>query len=143
MSFLVFGGLSSFESIFSNIQETSLLKLIVLSSVWGLAIINTIGIFMFFTSKVVGKSFSKSSAEKDTLYNRYPYITLGNYVLLLIFSTSSLLYLYIKQYGYTWPQSLNQCKFFIILSISILFIFLFSGYFVFIKKKKTKTSEER
>ena len=36
MSFLVFGGLSSFESIFSNIQEVSLLKLIILSSVWDL-----------------------------------------------------------------------------------------------------------
>lgn len=142
MSFLVFGGLSSFESIFSNIQETSLLKLIVLSSVWGIAIINTIGIFMFFTSKVVGKSFNKSSSENDTLYNRYPYITLGNFILLSIFFISSFLYLYIKQFGYNLPPSLKQSIPYIIGFIGMVIVFGFAVHFIFKKKKKKKASEE-
>ncbi len=96
MAFLVFGGLSSFESIFSNLEKVSTLKLIVVASVWGLGILNVIAIFMFFMSKVIGKSFRHTDEKGVTLFQKYPYLILGNYVLISIFIFSSSLFLIVK-----------------------------------------------
>lgn len=136
MAFLVFGGLSSFESIFSNIQDVSVLKLLMLSSVWGIAILNTIAVFMFFTSRVIGRSFQADPSENNTLFNRYPYLILGNYILLSIFFISSSLYLYIKHKGYKLPDQIicNET-----IAFAVLFVLLaIIGYCCFFKKPKNK-----
>lgn len=142
MSFLVFGGLSSFESIFSNIQDTSLLKLIILSSVWGFAILNTIAIFMFFTSRVVGKSFKISVQNANTLFKQYPYIILSNYTLLSILLFSSWLYMYVKKFGYKLPESYCQASVYLFIG-SLFFMIVFLtvlGFILFKKKIRTENS---
>lgn len=140
MAFLVFGGLSSLESIFSNIKDISIVKLIVLASLWGLSIINVISIFMFFISRVIGKSFKQDVSENSTLFQRYPYLILGNFILISIFSFSSWLLLFIKKFDYS--ESLLSKHFWsekniiIFLLILIPLIFIAYLYFLFFCKRK-------
>ena len=109
----------------------------------GFAILNTIAVFMFFTSRVVGKSFKIINHEEDTLFKRYPYIILSNYILLFIFLIASWMYLYVKKFGYHLPKSFvfpdsliqqNVLLLLIILSF-IIILLLILGYIFFIHKR--------
>lgn len=139
LAFLVFGSITSFESIFTNIQNTSLLKLIILASLWGIAILNIIAAFMFFISKVTGKSFSNSRDETASLFKRYPFLILGNYILSIILTFSCCIYLMayrisqITEITVIFTENINRLAIIVVESIFIIFIYLLS-----FKKRKTK-----
>ncbi len=141
MAFLVFGGLSSFESIFSNINNTSTLKLIILSTIWGLGILNTIAVFMFFTSRIIGKSFRQDNRDNATLFQKYPYLILGNYILILIFTVCCSLFFITKNFDLS--QNVFSADFWNIKKVLILAVSIIScTYVVFPLREKLFNSKQ-
>ena len=141
MAFLVFGGLSSFESIFSNINNTSTLKLIILSTIWGLGILNTIAVFMFFTSRIIGKSFRQDNRDNATLFQKYPYLILGNYILILIFTVCCSLFFITKNFDLS--QNVFSANFWNIKKVLILAVSIIScTYVVFPLREKLFNSKQ-
>lgn len=150
MAFLVFGGLSAFESIFSNIQDVSTIKLSILSCIWGLGILNTIAVFMFFISKVIGKSFKQNEANDATLFQRYPYLILGNYILITLFCALSWIYLFVLKFDLTkkiktifslkyW--NLQRASIMILLIIIIVLLKVLFNFFFDNPKQKNKNKK--
>lgn len=144
MAFLVFGGLSSFESIFSNIQSVSLPKLIVLAAVWGLGITNIIAVFMFFTSRIIGKSFSVAKTD-DTLFHKYPYLIASNYSLISIFLVFSWVYVFLNEFDlhadFLCKDYWTPIRIIIAISLSVVLFFLYLLYRKFFLKKNTPSED--
>ena len=87
LAFLVFGGISSLGSIFSN-HEIPLLKVIIVGSVWGLCILNLIFVFLFCVGKMTGLNF-KSNLEPDAnIIQKYPIVWWSNLIILTILAGS-------------------------------------------------------
>lgn len=87
LAFLVFGGISSLGSIFSN-HEIPLLKVIIVGSVWGLCILNLIFVFLFCVGKMTGLNF-KSNSEPDTnIVQKYPIVWWSDLIILTILAGS-------------------------------------------------------
>ena len=92
LSFIVFGGVSSLEGLFAQIQETHTLKLVLVGSLWGLVLFNLLSIFEYFVSRVSGKNFKYTDEPDASFYQKYPLVLIGNTILLTIFLISSWLY---------------------------------------------------
>lgn len=63
IAFVVFGGISSLGSIFSDINKKSIIKLIISSSIWGIAMFNLIFGFLLGISKMTGLNISSSNSR--------------------------------------------------------------------------------
>ena len=63
IAFVVFGGISSLGSIFSDINKKSIIKLIISSSIWGIAMFNFIFGFLLGISKMTGLNISSSNSR--------------------------------------------------------------------------------
>lgn len=63
IAFVVFGGISSLGSIFSDINKKSIIKLIISSSIWGIAMFNLIFGFLLGISKMTGLNISNSNSR--------------------------------------------------------------------------------
>lgn len=87
LAFLVFGGISSLNGIFSN-QETSLLKIMIIGCIWGLFILNLIFIFLFCVGKMTGLSFKPNSDSDTNIFQEYSIIWWSNLILLTILAVS-------------------------------------------------------
>ena len=48
LAFLLFGGISSLDNIFSGIDKTSILKLLMIGCIWGICLVNLIFVFLLF-----------------------------------------------------------------------------------------------
>ena len=87
LAFLVFGGISSLGSIFSN-HEIPLLKVIIVGCVWGLCILNLIFVFLFCVGKMTGLNF-KSNLEPDAnIIQKYPIVWWSDLIILTILAGS-------------------------------------------------------
>ena len=63
IAFVVFGGISSLGSIFSDINKKSIIKLIISSRIWGIAMFNLIFGFLLGISKMTGLNISSSNSR--------------------------------------------------------------------------------
>lgn len=87
LAFLVFGGISSLGSIFSNL-EIPLLKVIIVGCVWGLCILNLVFVFLFCVGKMTGLNF-KSNLEPDAnIIQKYPIVWWSDLIILTILAGS-------------------------------------------------------
>ena len=142
LAFLIFGGLSSFESIFSQLNSTPTCKLLMVSSIWGLGLTNLLALFFYFIFRISKTPFRKvCSEERSTLFQRYPILVLSNYVLGSLLLVSTLLYArdYIKQIvtvvsGIEGTTALKWSWGIIVFSTIV--ITLIATFFLFIKKHK-------
>ena len=124
LAFLIFGGLSSFESIFSQLSEIRVSKLIIVTCVWGIGLLNLITLFFYFVFRLVKIPLMKpESTQKSTIFQKYPIIATGNYILCSILLTASAIYI--------------RDKICIVLSlIIVLIIVAVFAYMVFCYQKK-------
>lgn len=83
LAFLVFGGISSLGSLFSN-YEIPLLKLIIIGCVWGLGILNVIFVFLFCIGKLTGLNFKSNLDPNANIVQKYPIVWWTNLILLTI-----------------------------------------------------------
>ena len=92
LSFIVFGGITSFANILSGMSSIPIIELVILGSVWGLCMLNLIFAFMYFVAKLTKLSIKTSERDGASLSEKYPFLVWGNYFLMLIFTVSCLMY---------------------------------------------------
>nr|DAU94936.1 MAG TPA: hypothetical protein [Caudoviricetes sp.] len=80
IAFVVFGGLSSLESIFSN--KRPLIEIIVIASIWMLGMINLVFIFLKGISNMT--QLDISSKNSDNLLEKYIWIIWFNLIFILV-----------------------------------------------------------
>ncbi|MFW5670184.1 MAG: hypothetical protein ACOCM4_13265 [Acetivibrio ethanolgignens] len=83
LAFLIFGGISSLDSIFSN-AELPVLKIIIIGSVWGLCIINLVFVFLFCISKMANFKLESIDKEDASIFQKYPIVWWSNFVIISI-----------------------------------------------------------
>lgn len=88
LSFLVFGGISSLDSILSSLSSEGnpfpVLPVLIVAVAWAFCLMNLLFGFMYFVLRVANLSFF-SEKEAKNLVQRYPAVFLSNYVLLFFF----------------------------------------------------------
>ena len=88
LSFIVFGGISSLDSIFGAVQETlnerqSVLPVLILADAWAFCMMNLLFGFMYFVIRIT--TLKKPAAEKAAnIIQRYPVVFLCNYIILAL-----------------------------------------------------------
>ena len=131
LSFLVFGGVSSLDNIFSGAKDIPLLKLLIVGSVWGICMINLIFIFIFFIAKLTGISIKSDNAGNANIVKRYPIVIFTNWLLVTVLAFSIWSYWFIKLNlrGYVitiWKFTVPTFAFYsIIIAIIATLVFLF------------------
>lgn len=107
LAFLVFGGISSLDNIFSS-QGIPLLKLMCVGSVWGLCILNLIFVFLFCISKMTNLSFKSTNDPNANIFQKYPVIWWTDLMLLSILALCSWAY-YVRKNNFDgWLNELFE-----------------------------------
>ncbi len=94
IAFVVFGGISSLGSIFSDINKKSIIKLIISSSIWGIAMFNLIFGFLLGISKMTGLNISNSNSRD--FIKKYLLVFWMNAIMITILVVSLWLYFMFK-----------------------------------------------
>lgn len=81
ISFVVFGGISSASSILTNANKLSMVKLMLLTSIWSLAISNLVFFLLYFMAKLSEISIKTNTRRGANICRRHPYIIIINFVL--------------------------------------------------------------
>lgn len=89
MSFLVFGGIASLDSIFNSVElfvnlESSVLPVLLVAVAWAFCMMNLLFAFMYFVLRLVKPEQFAIRPEKN-MVQRYPVVFLTNYILLVLF----------------------------------------------------------
>lgn len=89
LSFLIFGGISSLESIFNSLSNTaytqnSILPTLIIAVAWAFCLMNLLFGFMYFVLRIVKQSVPQAEKQQN-IVQRYPVVFLCDYVLLLLF----------------------------------------------------------
>ena len=80
LAFLIFGSISSLESIFAAMAKTPVLKLMISGCAWGIGLLNTIFIFLFCVGKMTNQDFKSDKSPEATFYQRYPVVCWTNFI---------------------------------------------------------------
>ena len=83
LAFLVFGGISSLDNVFS-ISDIPLLKVIASGLVWGLCIFNLIFVFLFCVGKMTHLNFKSNSDPQTTIFQKYPIVWWSDLILVAL-----------------------------------------------------------
>lgn len=83
LAFLVFGGISSLDNIFST-QGIPLLKLMCIGTVWGLCILNLIFVFLFCVGKMTKLNFKSTDDPNASIFEKYPVVWWTDLILIII-----------------------------------------------------------
>lgn len=126
LSFILFGGISSLDNIFSNATGIPILELMIVGCIWSLCISNLIFVFMFFISKLTHISIKASDRSNASLGEKYPLFVWCNFVQALILAISCWLYYIDYSNSGGWLLTLSQkhaeCSFAIgLILISVVF----------------------
>lgn len=93
IAFIIFGSISEFNNIFSGLNDTSLLKLLMVGSVWGICLINLVYVFLFCIGKMTGLNFrSVQKSAEATVFQKYPIVWWSNLIVISILIVSTWLY---------------------------------------------------
>ncbi len=87
LAFLVFGGISSLGSIFTN-HDIPLLKVIIVGCVWGICILNLIFVFLFCVGKMTGLNFKSNDEPDANIIQQYPIVWWTDLIILTILAGS-------------------------------------------------------
>ena len=80
LAFLIFGSISSLDGIFEN-AELPFFKVISLSLVWGLCVLNLIFIFLYCIGKMTKLNFKTDLTSSANIFQRYPVVWWTNLLL--------------------------------------------------------------
>lgn len=95
LAFLIFGGISSLGSIFSN-HELPVLKIMIIGCVWGLCILNLLFVFLFCVGKMTNLNFKSGNETGSNIFQKYPVVWWSNLVILMLLAGNLWTY-YIRQ----------------------------------------------
>lgn len=81
LAFLIFGGISSLDNIFS-IGGIPIMKVLATGLVWGLCIFNLIFLFLFCVGKMTKLNFKSTDDPNATIFQKYPVVWWSDLLLL-------------------------------------------------------------
>ena len=84
LSFLVFGGISSLDNIFSGVQDIPIIKLLIIGCIWCFCIMNLIFTFMFFVARITKLSVRSTDDVNANIIKKYPLVWWSNYVIISV-----------------------------------------------------------
>lgn len=141
LSFVVFGGISSLESLFAKLSciTDSVLPVIITALAWALCMGNLLFAFMYFVLHILGIK-PELSADKGNLIQKYPLVFLMNYIIVsgLLACTAVMV---AEKHGigkgiYNYILSHNDCVF-VIASVILVCVILLVGLLLWRLYKKT------
>lgn len=89
LSFIVFGGISSLESLFSVLSQNdnAVLPTIIIAIAWAFCLMNLLFAFMYFVLRVMGNK-PDATEEDRPMVQKHPLVFISNYILLSAFLLS-------------------------------------------------------
>lgn len=138
LAFLVFGSLSALDNIFSNANQMSIFKVVIIACIWGLCITNLIYIFIYFVSELTGLK-DKNSVGIHVI------TAWSNLLLVFILAGSSWMYYVRKMKMLKWAENyLQKCEMQIVLAGFgvIMIAFAISACVLYKKMKKEKLDKQ-
>lgn len=83
LSFIVFGSISSLESILNNLSNGSggVLRTVIVAIAWGLCMMNVLFGFMYFVLRVTNLNREMNGTEHKNIVQRYPTVFVANFAL--------------------------------------------------------------
>ncbi len=125
LAFLIFGGISSLDNLFTN-QDLSIPRLMIIGSVWGLCILNLVFAFLFCVGKMTKLNFKSTEDKGASIFCKYPIVWWCDFAILMVLGASIWLYYLTTRDGLGW---LDECcnsspKLFAIVG-SILLVIIF------------------
>lgn len=101
VAFVVFGGISSLDNIFSHgMNNFPVMKLSIIGIIWGISMINLIYVFLFCVGKITKLSIKSSDKPNDNLVQKYPIIWWSNFMLIGLLAIFSWIY-YLETHSLT------------------------------------------
>lgn len=144
LAFVLFGGISSLQSIFEGLQETHLLKLLILGCGWGLGMLNVVFVFLFCIGKMTKLNFKSTMSPDATFWQRYPVVCWTDFLLCGLLIVLSWLYYCTNRNGGGWLDwliKLNPMLVTIIGSV-VLTTLIVIGFNALYKATKAKVGDE-
>lgn len=92
LSFLVFGGISSLDNLFTEIGHVPIIELMIVGCIWSICILNLVFVFIYLVAKLTKSSIKSTETEGAPLAQRYPFFVWSNYLLVLILAVCCWLY---------------------------------------------------
>ncbi len=144
LAFVLFGGISSLQSIFEGLQETHLLKLLILGCGWGLGMLNVVFVFLFCIGKMTKLNFKSTMSPDATFWQRYPVVCWTDFLLCALLIILSWLYYCTNRNGGGWLDWLIKLNPMLVTIIGCVLIvaLVIVGLVVLYKATKAKVGDE-
>ena len=81
LAFLIFGGITSLDNIFS-IKGIPMMKVLATGLIWGMCIFNLIFLFLFCVGKMTKLNFKSTDDSNATIFQKYPVVWWSDLILL-------------------------------------------------------------
>lgn len=131
LAFLIFGGISSLDNLFSD-QSISISRLMILGSIWGLGIMNIVFVFLFCVGKMTHVNFKSNQSEDSTIFQKYPVVWWCNYFMAFILVLSCWLHALSSNNGLIWLYRKIKCSSLIVSTVGtgfmVVLFFLFAKW---------------
>ena len=138
LAFLMFGGMSSLGSIFSN-HELPVLKVIIIGCVWGLCTLNIIFVFLFCVGKMTKIDFASTSKKDSNIIHKYFVVWWSDLIIITVLAGSLWTY-FVRENKLDSGFNLICHKYSTLTMIAgyalIIFIFLVLVKYLFDQRKK-------
>lgn len=126
LAFLIFGGISSLDNVFS-IAGIPVLKVLIAGLVWGICIFNLIFLFLFCVSKMTGLHFKSTDVPNATVFQKYSVVWWCNLILIALLAIC--MWFYFMQYFGLHSWVVNICiinaKMITIAGCALIFVAIF------------------
>lgn len=73
LAFMIFGSITGLVNIFTN-TGISVLKLMILGCVWGIAVLNLVFVFLFCVGKMTKTKFASTDVPNASIWKKYPIV---------------------------------------------------------------------
>ena len=131
LAFLIFGGISSLDNIFS-ISGVPLLKVISSGLVWGLCILNLIFVFLFCVGKMTNLNFKSTDNPDATIFQKYPIVWWSDMLLVSLLLICMWIYFIQEKDINLW--FINICMKYTVLS-SVIGSIIIAGLIIIVGRK--------
>lgn len=141
IAFVVFGGISSLDNIFQQgVSNVSLLKMMIIGTIWALCMTNLVYIFLFCVGKITKLSIKSSDNPKDNLVKKYPIIFWSNYLFLSLLIALSWTYYLYKNDFFNWLNNAakKDSLFVAVTGFAIIGIIMWFGAWKLIELRRDK-----
>ena len=124
LAFILFGGISSLDNLFSGFKNTDLFPTIVIGCIWGLAILNVIFVFLFSIGKMTNLSFKSTHNPKASFGQRYPVVVWTDFLLIAIMVFALWTNYCLNRQGLFWLDTIISKKPMLVSIIGFIVVFV-------------------